>query len=386
MSAAGARSATKKTSKIVLSAAALTAAVGLGTTSVIFGPAAAISREPDRPAQLDPRQGSQLVEIAVVKPAAASERAFTGVVSARVQSNLGFRVPGKVVERLVDVGQEVHAGQLLMRLDPKDLDLVLTAKKNAVAAARAVAAQAGADEARYHQLTADGWVSRQRYDQAKAALDTAAAQLAATKAEARVAEHEATYSVLVADADGTVVETLGEPGQVVSAGQTVVRLAQAGPREAVVALPETIRPAIGSVAEASVYGGDGRRYTAHLRQLSDVAEAQTRTYEARYVLDGEAAAAPLGATVTIRLASQARQPEFQVPLGALLDDGGKTGVWVLDSATSTVHFRPVKLVRVSDETAVVSGLSFGDPIVSLGAHLLQEGARVRTASESRSNQ
>ena len=132
-------------------------------------------------------------------------------------------------------------------------------------------------------------------------------------------------------------------------------------------------------------GGDGRHYAAQLRQLSDSADAQTRTYEARYVLDGEAAAAPLGATVTIRLASQASQPEIQVPLGAVLDDGRKTGVWVLDSATSTVRFRPVKLVRVTSETAVVSGLNSGDPVVSLGAHLLQEGARVRTASEIRSN-
>jgi len=231
----------------------------------------------------------------------------------------------------------------------------------------------------------DGWVSRQRYDQAKAASDAAKAQLAAAEAEARVAENEATYSVLVADANGTVVETLGEPGQVVSAGQAVIRLAQAGPREAVVTLPETIRPALESVAEAIVYGGDGQRYTAHLRQLSDAADALTRTYEARYVLDGDAAAAPLGATVTIRLTSQASQPEVQVPLGAMLDDGRKTGVWVLDGATSTVHFLPVKLVRVTSETAVISGLSSGDPVVSLGAHLLREGARVRTASESGSN-
>jgi multidrug efflux pump subunit AcrA (membrane-fusion protein) len=135
------------------------------------------------------------------------------------------------------------------------------------------------------------------------------------------------------------------------------------------------------VAEASVYGADGRHYKAHLRQLSDAADAQTRTYEARYVLDGEAAAAPLGATVTIRLASQASQPEVQVPLGALLDDGRNTGVWVFDSVSSTVHFRRVKLVRLTSETAVISGLSSGDPIVSLGAHLLQEGARVRTASQ-----
>jgi RND family efflux transporter MFP subunit len=179
-----------------------------------------------------------------------------------------------------------------------------------------------------------------------------------------------------------VVDTLGEPGQVVSAGQAVIRLAQAGPREALVALPETVRPALGSAAEASVYGSDGRRYTAHLRQLSDAADAQTRTYEARYVLDGDAAAAPLGATVTIRLTSEASRPEVQVPLGALLDDGRKTGVWVLNRATSTVHFRPVELIRVSGESAVISGVSAGDGVVSLGAHLLREGARVRAAFAS----
>jgi RND family efflux transporter MFP subunit len=333
----------------------------------------------------DPRQEPPIVRLVTAAQVTGSERGFTGIIGARVQSNLGFRVAGKVVERLVNVGQQVKVGQPLMQIDETDLRLALTAKRNAVVAARASFVQLEADERRYASLVNKGWVSRQRYEQAKAALDTAEAQLAAAEAEARVAENEATYSVLAADADGTVVETLGEPGQVVSAGQTVVRLAQAGPREAVVALPETIRPAIGSVAEASVYGSDGRRSTAHLRQLSDSADPQTRTYEARYVLDGEAAAAPLGATVTIRLASQARQPEVQVPLGAVLDDGQKTGVWTLDSATSTVRFRPVKLVRVSGETAVISGLSSGDPIVSLGAHLLQEGARVRTASESRRN-
>ena len=333
----------------------------------------------------DPRQEAPIVRLVTAARVTGSERGFTGAIGARVQSNLGFRVAGKIVERLVNAGQQVKANQPLMRIDETDLRLALTAKRNAVAAARAVFVQTSADERRYADLVGNGWASRQRYEQAKAALDTAQAQLATTEADARVSENEATYSVLVADADGTVVETVGEPGQVVSAGQTVVRIAKAGPREAVVALPETIRPAIGSMAEASVYGADGRRYRAHLRQLSDSADAQTRTYEARYVLDGEAATAPLGSTVTIRLASQASQPEVQVPLGAVLDDGRKTGVWVLDSATSTVRFRPVKLVRVSGETAVITGLSFGDPIVSLGAHLLQEGARVRTASESRSH-
>jgi RND family efflux transporter MFP subunit len=333
----------------------------------------------------DPRLEPPVVRLVTAARVSGSERGFTGIIGARVQSNLGFRVAGKIMERLVNAGEQVNAGQPLMRIDETDLRHALTAKRNAVVAARASAVQTDADERRYASLLNKGWVSRQRYEQAKAASDTAKAQLAAAEAEARVAENEAAYSVLVADADGTVTETLGEPGQVVSAGQTVVRLAQAGSREAVVALPETIRPAIGSVAEASMYGGDGRRYTAHLRQLSDSADTQTRTYEARYVLDGEAAAAPLGATVTIRLANQANQPEVEVPIGAVIDDGQRTGLWALDSATSTVHFRTVKLVRVTSETAVISGLSSGDQVVSLGAHLLRDGASVRTAFESRSN-
>ena len=342
----------------------------------IRSPASAVS---------DARQDPPLVRLAVAAPVTMSERGFTGIVGARVQGNLGFRVPGKIEKRFVDVGQQVKAGQPLMRLDETDLRLALTAKRNAVAAARAAVVQLGADEKRYAALLDKGWASRQRYDQARAAADTAKAQLAAAEAEARVAENEATYSLLVADADGTVVETLGEPGQVVSAGQIAVRLAQAGPREAVVALPETVRPAVGSDAEASVYGSNGRRSAARLRQLSDSADPQTRTYEARYVLEGEAATASLGATVTIWLRSSVGQPEVQVPLGALLDDGRKTGVWVLDRTASTVHFRPVKLERVASETAVVSGVESGEPVVALGAHLLHEGAQVRTTSESRSN-
>lgn len=350
-----------------------------GVGAVAF--AALSLRTQEASAVSDPRQEAPIVRLATAARVSGAERGFTGIIGARVQSNLGFRVPGKIVERLVNVGQQVKAGQPLMRIDETDLRLALTAKRNAVAAARASVVQTDADERRYANLVSNGWSSRQRYEQAKAALDTATAQLAAAEADARVAENEATYSILVADVDGTVVETLGEPGQVVSAGQTVVRLAQVGPREAVVALPETIRPAIGSVAEASVYGSEGRRYAAHLRQLSDSADAQTRTYEARYVLDGEAAQAPLGATVTVRLVSQASQPEVEVPLAALLDNGWRTGVWVFDKATSMVAFRPVKLVRVTNETAVIAGLSSGEPIVSLGAHLLQEGVRVRAASQ-----
>ncbi|UZF95540.1 efflux RND transporter periplasmic adaptor subunit [Bosea sp. NBC_00550] len=364
----------KKKSGIVVGGAVLAAAAGAAFVTLSARPQSAS-------AVGDPRQNAPIVRLVNPTPVIDAERRFTGVIAARVQSNLGFRVSGKIVERFVNVGHSVAAGQKLMRIDETDLQLALAAKRNATAAARAVLVQARADEKRYAVLVKDGFAaSPQRYEQAKAALDTAAAQLAAAEADEKVAENSSGYSVLVADADGTVVETLGEPGQVVTAGQTVVRLAQAGPREAVVALPETIRPAIGSAAVASLYGADAR-YDATLRQLSDSADPQTRTYEARYVLDGETATAPLGATVTIRLANQASQPEMEVPLGAVLDDGQKTGVWLLDAASSTVRFQPVTLMRVTSETAVISGLGAGEPVVSLGAHLLQDGARVRTASQ-----
>jgi RND family efflux transporter MFP subunit len=363
-----------------------TPAFVLGTLLIaVFGAAALAMRTHEASAVSDPRQEPPLVRLVAPVQAIDSERRFTGVVAARVQSNLGFRVPGKIIRRLIDVGQQVKAGQALMQIDESDLRLALMAKRNAAIAARAVAVQARSDEKRYAILVQSVSVSPQRYEQAKAALDTAEAQSAAAEAEARVAENETKYSTLEADADGTVVETLAEPGQVVSVGQVVVRLAHAGPREAVVALPEGVRPEIGSAAEASVYGDGQRLSTARLRQLSDAADPQTRTYEARYVLDGDAATAPLGATVTIRLATKKTQPEVQVPLGALLDDGGKTGVWVLNNAVSTVHFRPVKLVRVTNETAVVSGLISGDRVVAIGAYLLREGVRVRTASASGGN-
>lgn len=328
----------------------------------------------------DPRQQAPLVRMAVAEPAAAIQRGFTGIVAARVQSNLTFRVAGKVTARLVDTGQRVHAGQPLMRLDRTDYEHAVSAQRGTAAAAKARMVQAVADETRYQALVASGAVSRSAYDQAKAAADSARALFAAAEAQLKVAENEGQYSTLLADADGVIMETLAEPGQVVAAGQPVMRLAQAGPREAVIHLPETVRPAVGSVAQASLYGS-ATQGAAKLRQLSEMADPVTRTFEARYVLEGAAAAAPLGATVTVRLTGQDSQPDVQVPLGALLDDGGKTGVWTLDRSNSTVRFQPVKLIRLTSETALVSGLNPGEPVVSLGAHLLQEGARVRTGAE-----
>jgi RND family efflux transporter MFP subunit len=332
-------------------------------------------------APADPRVGAQLVRIATVGSTGQTDRQFTGIVSARVQSDLGFRVPGKIVARLVDTGQLVRRGQPLIRIDRTDLALATVAEAGSVAAARAKALQTAADEKRYSDLVSAGAVSASAYDQAKAAADAAKAQLDGAEAQAGVARNQAGYSVLVADADGVVVETLAEPGQVVTAGQTVVRLAHAGPREATISLPETIRPAIGSTAAASIFNSSTTG-TARLRQLSDAADIQTRTYDARYVLEGAAAQAPLGATVTISVADAATAGAMAVPLAALYDNGHGPGVWVVGGRPLQVSWRPVRLVALGDEAATISGgLHAGERFVALGAHYLHQGEAVRVAPD-----
>jgi len=333
---------------------------------------------------IDPRTRIPLVRVGAVEAAAQAERSFTGVVAARVQSDLGFRVPGKIVERLVDTGQTVKRGQPLMRIDPTDLRLATRARDEAVTAATARARQTAEDEARYRDLVATGAVSASAYDQIKAAADAARAELDAAQAQADMARNETGYAVLLADADGVVVDTLVEPGQVVGAGQVVVRLAHVGRREAVVDLPETLRPAVGSAGVATLYGS-GLTGAARLRQLSDAANPLTRTFEARYVLEGRLAEAPLGSTVSIHIPRDGTAPALQVPIGALFDPGKGPGVWVVEGepgaeAGPRVTWRAVQVAGLGTETAAITGgVSAEDRIVVLGAHLLQEGEHVRVA-------
>lgn len=332
----------------------------------------------------DPRTQPPLVRTTLVAPGHSSERVFTGTIAARVQGDLGFRVAGKVLERLVDTGQTVRRGQALLRLDPVDLKLAAHAQQEAVAAARARAQQASDEEQRYRDLQGTGAVSALAHEQIKAAADAARAQLRAAEAQAAAALNASRYAELLADADGIVMETLAEPGQVVSAGQVVVRLAHAGRREAVVQLPETLRPALGSAAQARLFGREDVVIPARLRQLSDVADRATRTFEARYVLDaGAAASAPLGSTVTLRIGgtSTAGKATLQVPIGAILDEGKGAAVWVVQG--DQVRRQPVTVVQVQDGNAQVAGaLGLGERIVALGAHLLSEGAQVRLDSEA----
>jgi len=336
----------------------------------------------DASSSTDPRTQAPLVRAGVVERSVETDRSFTGIVSARVESDLGFRIPGKVTERLVDTGQTVKRGQPLMRIDPTDFKLAMRANEEAVIAARARARQTADDEVRYRDLVARHAVSASENDQARAAAESAKAELNAAEARANVARNEASYAVLFADADGVVLETLAEPGQVVAAGQAVVRLAHAGHREAIVELPETLRPSIGSSARATLFGSV-LTGSAKLRQLSDAANRQTRTFEARYVLEDRLAEAPLGSTVSIQIparqvADSASTGSLQVPIGAIFDPGTGPGVWVIEGETPRVAWRAVQLTTLSDEAAsIVGNLKTGDRVVALGAHLLHEGEPVR---------
>jgi RND family efflux transporter MFP subunit len=268
-------------------------------------------------------------------------------------------------------------------LDRTDYTHAITSQVGNVDAARARLQQTAADEARHSGLVSSGAVSQSAYDQVKAAADSARALLSAAEAQLKVAQDEGAYATLVSDADGTVMETLAEPGQFVSAGQIVVRVARAGAREAAVNLPETLRPALGSTAHAILYGvnaDSATRYSARLRQLSDAADPLTRTFEARYVLDGAAATAPLGATVTVYLEESAQAGALSVPLGAIDDEGRGPGVWVLDRQSSSVSYRSVKFIRFDGERAIVSGgIHIGEPIIAVGGHFLHEKQRVQVA-------
>lgn len=256
----------------------------------------------------------------------------------------------------------------------------MRAYEEAVTAAKARAHQTAEDEARNRDLVSAGAVSASAYDRVKAAAESAKAELNAAQAQADVARNEMSYAVLFADADGVVVETLAEPGQVVAAGQIVARVAHAGRREAIVEFPETLRPSIGSTARATLYG-NGSAGSAKLRQLSDAANRQTRTFEARYVLEGDLANAPLGSTVSIQISEGRSTPTLQVPIAAILDSGRGPGVWLLEGETPRVTWRPVQIAALSDEAASIIGkLDAGDRVVALGAHLLHEGEQVRLAA------
>ena len=329
----------------------------------------------------DPRLEAPLVRTVVVGVSADAGEQLTGTVKARVESDLGFREAGKIAERLVDPGQSVRKGQPLMRLDPSDYVSGVAAAEANYAAAKAQAERAAADELRLRGLVKSGAVSVQTYDQAKAGADSALEQMKAAAAQRDVARRQGGYAVLTADADGVVMTLSAEVGQVVAAGQPVLRLAHDGDREAVVNVPETRRESLARAASARLFTASGAAVPARLRQLAAAADPFTRTFEARYVLEGEGRRAPLGTTVTVTWPSAGRHGgagQVSAPLTALIDRGGGSGVFVVDPVAQVVHLRSVTIAALGEEDAdLSSGVKPGERIVSLGVLMLHDGQRVR---------
>jgi RND family efflux transporter MFP subunit len=326
---------------------------------------------------------SRLVRSFTVGSAYTSAPRYTGTVHARTESDLGFRVTGKIIEKLVDQGEHVKKGQTLMRLDPANLALASKAAQQAVDAARAEQERALPDAERQRKLLAAHAASQQDYVHALAAAKASIARLKAAEAEARRAANELDYAVLQADADGVIMEVPADAGQVVAAGQVVVRLAHDGTREAVVNLPENALSKAKSATEAYLYTQPDHKFPVTLRELSAMADPLSRTFQARYTLEGDGKHAPLGATVTVvyKANSDNDQESYEVPLGALYDTGSGTKVWVINDTDSTVSLRPVTVIHLGQETAsVTGGLKSSERIVALGAHLLKPAEKIRVAA------
>ncbi|OGS92106.1 MAG: efflux transporter periplasmic adaptor subunit [Gallionellales bacterium GWA2_60_18] len=312
----------------------------------------------------------QAVLTAVVgESAGIAGHVYSGEVRARYESVPGFRIGGKIVERMVDAGARVKAGQALARIDPADAGLQASS-------ADAQYQLAEAEAKRYRELRDKGFVSQSALDAKETALKAAAAQ-------ASLARNQSAYTTLRADHAAVVTATLAEAGQVVSAGQPVLRLARDGEREIAIAIPETqfADLAIGAPAEVEVGTG---RFTGRLRELAPAADPASRTYPARVALSDADARAALGMTARVRFGGGEGQVGFIVPLSAIFQQGDKSAVWIV-AADRSLSLRPVRISAYRDDGAVIAeGLVAGERIVSAGVHKLSAGEKVRIVESERS--
>lgn len=300
---------------------------------------------------------------------------YSGEIRARHEAQLGFRIAGKLVERLVDAGAVVKAGQPLARLDASDATLQ-------AGAAEAQYRVAEADTQRYRELRAKGFVSQAALDAKEAALKSAAAQAGLTR-------NQSAYTTLRADHNGVVAATLAEAGQVVSAGQPVLSVAYDGEREVAISISESQLAGlkVGAPAEVTLWAGEGEAvYMGRLRELAPAADPVSRTYPARIALDQADARLALGMTARVTLAGSSTSPgqnSYLVPLSAIFQQGDQSAVWVV-AADRSVGLRNVKVAAYRDDGALVAeGLAAGERIVSAGVHKLAAGEKIRIAESAK---
>ena len=328
--------------------------------------------------------GKPAEQVAAVRPVVVQKVAVGGVsphdvypgeVRARIEADLAFRVGGKMVARSVDAGARVKKGQVLARLDPEDARLSLQSARANLASAESDAALARDELDRYADLLAKKFISQSAYDQRKNQSNAANAKLEQARAQAGVAGNQAAYTTLTADADGIVTEVKAEPGQVVAAGQPVMRLAHDGEREVVINLPEgdVGRFKVGQAAVVSRWADPGKLLPGVVREIAGAADPATRTYAVRISVPKAPADVQLGMTANVGFHGSDNGTVVLLPLTSITKDRekGEPAVWVVDPATSKVKLRAVKIGQYrEDGVSILAGLAPGDIVVTAGVHKL----------------
>lgn len=321
--------------------------------------------------------------LTVTAQPAARKVEYAAEVRARHETRLAFRVGGKIVERLVELGSAVRAGQPVARLDPADLRLAAASASAQVTSLEAEREFAEAELKRYRGLLDKKFISQAEYERRANAFATAEARLAAARAQARQASNQLAYASLAADTPGVITAIEAEAGQVVAAGQTVMRLARPADKEALFAVPEAERALVQKAEQFTVTlnARPGRSWPAKLRELAPVADPVTRTYAARAAILGVAEEVELGMSARISLLAAGAATQLELPLAALHARGETPQVFLVD-ADGTVRAQPVTTAGITGErVAIASGLAPGDVVVIAGAQLLRPGQKVRVLDE-----
>jgi RND family efflux transporter MFP subunit len=334
------------------------------------------------PPQPEPLRAVRVQTVGADRVATTQE--YAAEIRARTESRLAFRVGGKVVRRLADLGATVRAGQPLAQLDPQDLRLGQDAARAALAAAQVNFDQAQADLRRYTELREQGFISSAELERRDTAFKAARAQFEQARAQAGVQGNQAAYATLVADAAGVITGVDAEPGMVVAAGTPVLRLAHDGPRDAVFSVPEDQLSRLRAAAAqpgaltVRVWGG-GAPIAATLREVAASADPATRTFLVK--ADIGRADARLGQTATVAL-NVAAVNAIKLPLAAVFEQQGRSTVWVLDRASMTVRAQPVRVGATEGNSVVITeGLQAGALVVTAGVHVLTPGQRVKLYGE-----
>ena len=300
---------------------------------------------------------------------------YSGDVHARFESQLGFRVAGKIKSRLVDVGNHVNAGQALAELDPLDLRLQVASAQATLSSAQAARDLAQAEYDRYHAMLDKHFISQTQFDTQQNSLKAAQAQVSQAQAALAVARNQSEYTTLRADHAGVITQITGEAGQVVTAGQTIAMLARDGDVEVEIAVPEN-RVAdyhAGSPAALEAWA-DGKRVSGHVREIAPEADRTTRTYRVRVSLDDAAASPKLGQTMRVYFVDATAAAQTLVPLTALYETAGKPAVWIVDARTHQVHLAPVDVAAYREQGVMLTaGVEPKQWIVTAGVHKLRDG-------------